>query len=87
MISLSEYAKQLEPKAEELIIQARNAGADANYQYARSRMLAGKVTGNPTSYLLAMSHLDESIASAIREGERRATRRPWIVRFKNLIGL
>ena len=87
MESRDEYLTQLEQKTEDLITQARNLGAKANYRFVRSRMFMGRNYRSPAAYSLAMAHLEGWIAAAIREKEKRASRRPFVVKFKNLIGL
>ena len=53
MESGDEYLKRLEQKTEDLITQAHNIGAKANYQFVRSYMLKGRKISSPAAYMLA----------------------------------
>ena len=87
MESGDEYLRQLEDKAEDLITEARNVGAKADYRFVRSYMLKGRKISSPATYLLAISHLEGWIAASNREKEKRACQRSLVVKFKNLIGI
>ena len=87
MESRDEYLRQLEQKTEDLITQARNVGAKANYRFVRSRMLMGRNHKSPATYLIAIAHVETCIASAIREREKRTSRRPLSLNLKSLFSL
>ena len=79
--------KLLEEKTEDLITLAVNEGANVDFEGVRNHMEVGKRFRLRKSYSVVQAHLEEGIAAANREQKKRASRRPVIVRFKNLIGL
>ena len=87
MESGNEYLRQLEQKAENLSTQARNLGAAADYRFVRRYMLMGRRIRSNAAYMLAISHLEDRIASFNREKERRTSRRPLSFKLKNLISI
>ena len=79
--------KLLEEKTEDLITLAVNEGARVDFEKVRVQKELGKKFRLRKSYSLVQAHLEEGIAAANREQKKRASRRPFIIRFKNLIGL
>ena len=79
--------KLLEEKTEDLITLAVNEGARGDFEKVRVQKELGKKFRLRKSYSLVQAHLEEGIAAANREQKKRASRRPFIIRFKNLIGL
>ena len=77
----------LEKKTEDLITIAVNEGANVDFEMVRIHKELGKRFRLRKSYSLVQAHLEEGIAAANREQKKRASRRPVIIRFKNLIGL
>ena len=77
----------LEKKAEALIVRALDEGADADFQFVRSRMSFARYHQIPMVYLIAIAHLEECISAAKREKGRRSSRRSFVVKFKNLLGI
>ena len=77
----------LEQKTEELITQAINEGADVDFQDVRFRMEFGSKYRVQRPFSIAIAQLEEGIAAAKREKAKRASRRPFVFKLKNLIGL
>ena len=74
-------------RVEELIARAVEEGAEVNFALLRLEMEVDKQNGFARPDPTVIGHLEERIATAIREREKRSLRRSFIVRFKNLIGL
>ena len=74
-------------RVEELIARAVEEGAEVNFALLRFEMDMDKRYGFSRPDPTVIGYLEERIATAIREREKRASRRSFIVRFKNLIGL
>ena len=87
MHSSEEELDLLEKKAEALIGRALDEGADADFQFVRIRMSFAREYEIPQVYLIAIAHLEESISAAKREKARRLSRRSFVVKFKNLLGI
>ena len=82
-----ESIADLEQKCGELIARAIDEGAEASFHAVREAMDVARSLGISASLTLAQAHLEDRIAAARREREKRTSRGPLIVRFKNLIGL
>ena len=82
-----EEHREMEEKCEHLISVALEEGAEANYFVVRRQMNMGREVGLRLIYFMVLAHLEYYIAKARREQRRRASRRPFIIWFKNLFGL
>ena len=87
MRSSEEELDLQEKKAEALIGRALDEGADADFQFVRNRMYFAREYEIPHVYSIAIAHLEESISAAMREKARRSSRRSFVVKFKNLLGI
>ena len=84
---MNDEMKVFEKKVEDLIARAVEEGAEVNLALLRLEMEVDKQYGFARPDPTVIGHLEERIATAIREREKRSLRRSFIVRFKNLIGL
>ena len=71
-------------EAEDLIARAVDEGADAHFGDVRQLMEIGLRYRLSDVIYTAIAHLEREIASIRREKLRRSTRKPFIVKLKNL---
>lgn len=82
-----EELNELEKRCEDLIAVAMEEGTQARYLHVRYLMNRGRKYGIALDFVIVQAHLEQQIANARRERLRRASRRPFVIRIKNLIGL
>ena len=83
----NEELRLLEDKAEALIARAVDEGADVDFQDVRFRMEVGSRYRVQRPFTIAMALLEDGIAVAKRERAKRVSRRPFVIRIKNLLNI
>ena len=77
----------LEARAEALIGRATCLGADVDFYNVRRAIALGRRYRMPRMFDDAIAALETGIAAANRERMRRSSRRPFVVKVKNLLKL
>ena len=78
---------ELEERIEERIDLAIKVGANVDIDAVRTLMDGGRLFGSDVANRKALGYLETRIAAANRERFKGASRRPIIIRIKNVISL
>ena len=77
----------LEKKAEALIQRAVDEGADVDFHGVRDLMEIGRVLEMPRLFNSVIAELEFELAAVNREKREQSSRKPFVLKIKNLFRL